>query len=147
MNETLMIKSTFLFMVFWGIGTLMLWMRSRIEIVWKVIATIILAFYLWFFWDELLNGYASFEAGWYAFVINFLRELASLVFINLFFIWPVALFIIFYKADTVGAENLLKFLCILTLVLWIVFIVYFFFSKGIDEFLFQNLKKMVPNAK
>jgi len=147
MNETLMIKSTFLFMVFWGIGILMLWFRSRIEIVWKVIATVILAFYLWFFWDEISSGYTSFTVGWYGFILNFLRELSALVFINLFFIWPLALIIIFYRADTVGAEKLLKFLCVLTLVLWIIFIVYFFFNKGIDEFLFQNLKRMVPHAE
>jgi hypothetical protein len=134
-------------MVFWGIGILMLWFRSRIEIVWKVIATVILAFYLWFFWDEISSGYTSFTVGWYGFILNFLRELSALVFINLFFIWPLALIIIFYKADTVGAEKLLKFLCVLTLVLWIIFIVYFFFNKGIDEFLFQNLKRMVPHAE
>jgi hypothetical protein len=134
-------------MVFWGIGILMLWFRARIELIWKIIATVILAFYFWFFWDEISVGYASFSEGWYGFVLNFLRELSALIFINLFFIWPVALIIIFYKADTVGGEKLLKFLCVLTLVLWVVFIVYFFFSKGIDEFLLQNLKKMVPHAK
>jgi cytosine/uracil/thiamine/allantoin permease len=76
-----------------------------------------------------------------------LKELSALVFVNLFFIWPLALFIIFYKSDAVGAEKLLKFLCVLTLVLWVIFIVYFFFSKGIDHFLFQDLKKMVPDAQ
>jgi len=134
-------------MIFWSIGILMLWFRSRIEVVWKMIATVILAFYFWFFWNEISSGYESFDADWYGFIINFLRELAALVFVNLFFIWPLALIIMFYKSDTVGSEKLLKFLCVLTLVLWVIFIAYFFFSKGIDEFLFQNLKKMMPDAK
>ena len=147
MAEALLIKSTFIFLVFWCIGITMLWFRPRIEMVWKIIATVILLFYIWFFWDEIGRGYNSFTAGWYVSILNFLRELLALVFINLFFIWPLSLILIFYKADSVGAEKLLKFLCVLTLVLWVIFIVYFFFSKGIDEFLFQNLKRMVPNVK
>ncbi len=147
MNEALIIKSVFLFMVLWTIGIAMLWFRPRIEIVWKIIATVILVFYTWFFFDEISSGYNSFSAGWYGFILNFLKEVLSLVFVNLFFIWPLALIIIFYKADAIGAEKLLKFLCVLTLVLWIIFILYFFFSKGIDDFMIKNFKEMVPGAK
>ncbi len=147
MNEALLMKSIFLFIVFWGIGIAMLWFRPRIELVWKIIATVILVFYIWFFYSEISSGYGSFVAGWYGFSITFLKELLSLVFVNLFFIWPAGLILIFYKADAVGAEKLLKFLCVLTIVLWFVFILYFFFSKGIDDFMLQKLKQMVPNAK
>lgn len=147
MSETLLIKSVFLFIIFWGIGIGMLWFRPRIDLVWKIIATVILIFYIWFFFDEIINGYNGFTAGWYGSVLNFLKEVLSLVFVNLFFIWPAALILIFYKADDIGAEKLLKFLCVLTLVLWVIFIMYFFFSKGIDEFMLRNLKEMVPHAK
>ncbi len=147
MNEALIIKSVFLFIVLWGIGIVMLWFRQRIELVWKIIATVILVFYIWFFFDEINSGYNSFTAEWYGFLLNFLKEILSLVFVNLFFIWPLALVLIFYKSDAIGAEKLLKFLCVLTLVLWMIFIVYFFFSKGIDEFMIKNFKEMVPGAK
>lgn len=147
MNEALIIKSVFLFIVLWGIGIVMLWFRQRIELVWKIIATVILVFYIWFFFDEINSGYNSFTGEWYGFLLNFLKEILSLVFVNLFFIWPLALVLIFYKSDAIGAEKLLKFLCVLTLVLWIIFIVYFFFSKGIDEFMIKNFKEMVPGAK
>jgi hypothetical protein len=147
MTDGLLIKSVFLFIIFWGIGVALLWFRPRIEIVWKIIATVIFFFYLWFFFDEFSSGYAAFSVGWYGFVLNFLKELVSLVFVNLFFIWPLALIIIFYKADAIGAEKLIRFLCVLTLVLWVVFILYFFFSRGIDDFLIKNMKEMVPGAK
>jgi hypothetical protein len=147
MSEALIIKSVFLFMVFWGIGIAALWFRPRIEIVWKIIATLILVFYMWFFFDEISSGYNSFAAGWYGFTLNFLKEILSLVFANLFFIWPLALALIFYKADAIGAEKLLRFLCVLTLALWFIFILYYFFSKGIDEFMIKNFKEMVPGAK
>ena len=147
MTDGLLIKSVFLFIIFWGIGIAMLWFRPRVEIVWKIIATVIFFFYVWFFFDEFNAGYNAFSAGWYGFTLNFLKELVSLVFVNLFFIWPLALVIIFYKADAIGAERLLRFLCVLTLVLWVVFILYFFFSRGIDEFLLKNFKEMVPGAK
>jgi len=147
MIDGLLIKSVFLFIIFWGIGIGMLWFRPRIEIVWKIIATIILVFYIWFFFDEISSGYAAFSAGWYNFVVNFLKELISLVYVNLFFIWPVALILIFYKADAIGAERLLRFLCVLTLVIWIVFIVYDFFNRGIDDFMINKMKEMVPGAK
>ncbi|MBN2160633.1 MAG: hypothetical protein JW807_14690 [Spirochaetes bacterium] len=147
MSEMLLIKSVFLFIVFWCIGIGMLWFRPRIELIWKIIATVILLFYIWFFFDEIVSGYNGFTAGWYGTVLNFLKEVLSLVFVNLFFIWPAALILIFYKADSIGAEKLLKFLCVLTLVLWVVFIIYFFFSKGIDDFMLRNLREMVPHAK
>lgn len=147
MIDGLLIKSVFLFIIFWGIGVGMLWFRPRIEIVWKIIATVIFLFYIWFFFDEISSGYAAFSAGWYNFVVNFLKELISLVFVNLFFIWPVALIIIFYKADAIGAEKLLRFLCVLTLAIWIVFIVYDFFNRGVDDFLIHTFKEMVPGAK
>jgi hypothetical protein len=147
MTDGLLIKSVFLFMIFWGAGIAMLWFRPRLELVWKIIATVIFVFYIWFFFDEFSSGFNAFSAGWYGFILNFLKELVSLVFVNLFFIWPLALILIFYKADAIGAEKLLKFLCVLTLVLWVVFILYFFFSRGIDDFLLKNFKEMVPGAK
>lgn len=147
MIDGLLIKSVFIFIIFWGIGIAMLWFRPRIEIIWKIIATVIFLFYIWFFFDEISSGYAAFSAGWYNFVLNFLKELVSLIFVNLFFIWPLALILIFYKADAIGAEKLLRFLCVLTLVIWIVFIVYDFFNRGIDNFLINKFKEMVPGAK
>jgi len=134
-------------MIFWGVGLLMLWIRPRIEIFWKIIATVVGVFYLWFFFDEIQNGFNSFAAGWYLFTIKFLREVITLVFINLFFLWPLCLIIIFYKADDIAAERLLKFICILTLVLWIIFVIYSFYSRGVDAFFYENVKQMVPNAK
>ncbi len=125
----------------------MLWFRPRIEIFWRIVATVILALYAWFFYDQIVSGYNSFMSGWYVFLVNFLKELLALVFASLLIIWPISLIVIFYKSDEIGAERLLKFLCILTLVLWIVVIIYVLFSRGIDNFLFDNLRKMVPGAE
>ena len=145
-NEILMIKSIFLFFSFWGITLLLLWFRPRIEIFWKLIATVIFVFYVWFFFNELVSGYHSFISGWYIAVINFLKEILIITFAGLFIIWPVVLILIFYKTNDMGAEKLLKFLCILTLILWILFIAYFFFSEGIVKFFYETLKKMIPHA-
>ncbi len=147
MNEALIIKSVFIFVSLWGIGIVMLWFRPRIEIFWKIIATLILGFYIWFFFDEIVSGLSTFKSGWAASSLQFLKELITLVFVNMFFFWPLALILIFYKADDIGAEKLLKFLCILTLILWIVFVVYFTFSSGIDKYLYENLKKIIPDAQ
>jgi hypothetical protein len=136
-----------MFLCLWGICVIAIWFRPSIEIFWKILATIILAFYLWFFNEELINGYSSFQKDWYVLFVDFLKELITMTFTTLFFLWPVALIIIFYKADDTGAEKLLKFMCILTLVLWIVLILLVFYDKGIDKFLYENLKKMIPNAK
>ena len=145
-NEILMIKSIFLFFSFWGLTVLLLWFRPRIEIFWKLIATVIFAFYVWFFFNELVNGYHTFTSGWYIAVINFFKEILIITFAGLFIIWPVVLILIFYKANDMGAEKLLKFICILTLILWIIFIIYFFFSEGIVKFFYEILKKMIPHA-
>lgn len=146
MENTLLIKSIFMFVSIWGFTVAVLWFRPRIEIFWKVVATLIFLFYVWFFFEEITKGYNSFIAAWFDVTVYFIKELLALVFVNLFFLWPIALLIIFYKANDIGAEKLLKFMCILTLVLWVVFLVYVYFNQGIDEFLFEKLKKMVPGA-
>jgi hypothetical protein len=147
MNEALIIKSVFIFVSVWGIGIVMLWFRPRIEIFWKIIATLIFGFYIWFFLDEILRGLGTFKSEWYVASLQFLKEFITLVFVNMFFFWPLALILIFYKADDIGAEKLLKFLCLLTLILWIVFVIYFYFSSGIDKYLYENLKKIIPDAQ
>jgi len=147
MNEAIIIKTIFIFMAFWLIGVVLLWFRPRLEVFWKIIATLLFGFYLWFFFDEIHSGFLSFKGTWLSFSLHFLKELLTLVFVNLFFLWPLSLILIFYKADDLGAERLLKFMSILTLVLWIIFIVYFFYSRGIDTFFYKNLKQILPNVK
>ena len=147
MNEIMVTKSLFFFMIFWSIGLVLLWFRPRVEIFWKIIASLIFGFYVWFFFSELSAGFSSLQQGWYDFTIKFFKEALVLVFMNLFFIWPLALVIIFYKADDLGAERLLKVVSLCTMILWVVFIVYFIFNKGVDNFLFEQLKKMIPHAK
>lgn len=145
-QETLLIKSLFFFSVFWGLAILLLWFRPRIEIFWKIIATLIFAFNAWFFFDAIREGFNSFTAGWYAALLIFLKESLLVTFINTFYLWPIVLVVIFYKADDMGAEKLLKFMSVLTLVLWILFVVYFYFHSGIDTFLYEKLKKMIPGG-
>ena len=147
MNETLIIKSVFIFISIWGLGIILLWFRPRIEIFWKIIATLILGFYVWFFFDEILSGFDAIKSNWHISSLHFLKELVTLIFVNMFFFWPVCLILIFYKADDIGAERLLKFICLLTLILWIIFVVYFYFSTGINKYLYENLKKIIPNVK
>ncbi len=147
MNEALIIKSVFIAMTLWTLSIVLLWFRPRIEIFWKFIATFIFIFYLWFFKSELISGFETFISSWYISLLNFFVEGVTVAFVNLFFLWPFLLIFIFYKADDMGAERLLKFISILTLVLWIIFVVYMYFHTGIDKFLFENLKKMIPHAK
>ena len=146
-SDILVIKSIFLFFSFWGLSILLLWFRPRIEFFWKLVASLIFCFYVWFFFPELKAGFSTFRVSWYVSILDFLKEILTIIFTGLFIIWPAALIRIFYKADDMGAEKLLRFLCLLTLVLWILFIIYFFFSAGIDNFFYENLRKMVPNAK
>lgn len=146
MENALLIKSIFMFIVIWGMSAVFLWFRPRLEIFWKITATLIFLFYVWFFWTEINRGYQAFSAAWYEASIYFIKEVIALVFVNLFFLWPVTLILIFYKANDMGAEKLLKFMCVLTLVLWIVFLAYVYFNQGVDRFLIEKLKKMIPGA-
>jgi len=145
-SNILVIKSIFIFFSLWGLSLVLLWFRPRVEVFWKIIATLILGFYVWFFFAELKSGFQVFTASWYVSILDFLKEILTIVFTGMFIIWPAALVIIFYKADDIGAERLLKFLCMLTLVLWLLFIIYLFFSAGIDRFFYEHLRKMVPHA-
>lgn len=145
-NDVLMIKSIFLFFSVWGLAILLLWFRPRIELFWKIIASLIFFFYVWFFFNELTVAFTSFKAGWYISFIEFFKELLIIAFAGMFIIWPLALIIIFYKANDTGAEKMLRFLCLLTISLWIIFIIYFFFNQGIEKFFYEILQKMIPKA-
>ncbi len=147
MEKALLVKSIFFFIALWGLTTIFLWFRPRIEFFWKIVATLILGFYIWFFWKEISGGYAAFTADWYPMTVDFLKELVALAFVNLFFFWPLALLIVFYKADEMGAERLLKLMCLVTLVLWVIFVSYVYYDKGIDKFLYENLREMIPDAR
>ncbi len=147
MDNAILIKSIFMFILLWGFGIVFICFRPKLELYWKIAATLIFLFYIWFFYDELTRGYTAFTASWFNVTVYFLKELFALVFVNLFFLWPLTLVIVFYKANDMGAERLLKFMCILTIVLWILFLIYVYYNRGIDQFLMDKFKKMVPGAK
>lgn len=147
MSEFIITKSIMFFMFFWTISIFFLWLRPRIEIFWKIIATLIYILYVWFFWDDVVSGYALFKAKWFVVTLAFLKELLVLVFVNLFLIWPLLLIYIFYKADDIGAERLLKFFVIFSVVIWIVLVLYVYFSGNIEVYLLENFRKMLPGEK
>ncbi len=134
-------------MIIWGISVIFLWFRPKIEFIWKIITFLIFAFYAWFFSEEITKGLIEFKADWFSSIMIFLKEIIFVIFYLLFIIWPIFLIIIFYKADDFGAERMLKFICIFTVILWIIIVSYVFYQKGIDEFLFQKFKTVIPFVK
>ncbi len=149
MDKPIIIKSIFMFVCLWGIGIMLLWFRRNIEMFWKIVATLILGFYIWFFFEEISRGYAAFMAaeGWQKVTINFLKELTAIIYSTLFFLWPLSLIIIFYKSSEAGAQRLLKFMCIVTLTIWIIYVIYAYYDKGLNDFIEKNLKQVIPKLK
>ena len=147
MEKILLDKSSSIFIAIWGLSIAFLWFRPRIEIFWKIIATLIFTFYIYFFMEQITRGFNLIQTDWYTVIISFIKDLIKLIFLNLFLLWPVTLIVIFYKSNDMGSERLLKFMCILTIVIWIILLVYVYHTKGINEFLFDKLKDMVPYAK
>lgn len=146
MEKALIIQSVAIFIFLWGIAAVFLLFRPKIEFFWKLAAILIFLFYIWFFYDEIAKGLSAVKADWYVQAVTFLKELLVLLFLSLFALWPVFLFVIFYKSDDIAAENILKFMCVFTVVVWIIFVVYVFYDKKIDAFLYQKLRDMVPFA-
>jgi hypothetical protein len=147
MSENIILQSIFVFVIIWGIGILLLWFRPRVEVFWKIIGTLIFCFYIVFFFDAIQRGINNFLTSWASFSVLFLKEFLVLLFVNLFLFWPVSLILIFYKADDIGAERLLKFLCILTLVLWVIVLIYLYFDRGVDSHIIDNIRKLFPDGQ
>ena len=141
MNEVISINTIFLYMCFWFIGLIMMLSRPRVEVVWKIIACVIFALFIFILFDEFKLGLNRFISGWYIYSLQFFKELLMYLFSSLFFLWPLALTIVFYKADALGSEKILKFMCLLTLVLLLISLIYAYNSKGIDRFLIHHIKK------
>ncbi|MBN1499270.1 MAG: hypothetical protein JW982_03900 [Spirochaetes bacterium] len=147
MEQNIILKSISIFIFLWSISIVFLWFRPKIEFFWKIIATAILLLFFYFFKKEIMAGYAAFTADWYNALITFLREILLLLFYNLFIFWPLALIIIFYKADDIGAERLLKFMCVFTLMLCVVILGYVYYKEGVDRFIYEKLIDVIPFAK
>ena len=141
MNEVISINSIFMYMCLWFIGLMMILSRPRVEIVWKIISCFIFALFIFLLFDEFKSGYNRFISGWYIYSLQFFKEFIMYLFSSLFFLWPLCLVIVFYKSDAIGSEKILKFMCLLTLVLLIISLIYAYYSKGIDKFLIDNIKK------
>ena len=146
MSEFFILRTSIIFLGFWSLGIVLLWFRPRIEIFWKIIATLILAFVIYLCIDILQNDLDRFFENGINSLFLFLKEFFALLLLNLFFLWPVALVLIFYKADDIGAERLLKFMSIITLILLIIAFVYVFFSEGADQQILDNIKKIIPDG-
>lgn len=147
MENLFLVRSIMIFMAFWGLGILLLWFRPRIDIFWKIVATLIFAFYCWFFFAEISQNYLAIRHDWFTFVVQFLMDFGTLLFSNLFLFWPILLVVIFYKSDDFGAERLLKFVVIFSLLLWFFMIAYVYYYKGINSFMFDKLREMIPYAR
>jgi hypothetical protein len=142
MEKALILKSLHIFMALWGIALLFLFFRPKIDFFWKFIALLLFSFYLFIFYDEVKAGYQSFIGHWDVELVIFLKEFLKIIFITLFLLWPVTLVIIFYRADDMGAEQLLKFMCVLTLLVWMIFILIIMFNKGYDVFFYEKLREI-----
>jgi hypothetical protein len=68
-NNVLILKSIFLFFSIWTVAIILLWIRPRIELFWKLVATLIFIFYIWFFFNELTSSFTAYKAGWYVAII------------------------------------------------------------------------------
>lgn len=147
MDESIVIRSVFIFMCLWTLSLLFVWFRSGISIIWKTASTAVFGFYCWFFRSEILSGFRNFCSTWYISLLDFFSEFTDLIFCSLFFLWPLSLFLCFIKADDIGSEKLMKFMCIFTAVLWLLFLVRFNFGDELRNFFYVTLREMVPFAE
>lgn len=146
MESIIILQSLHIFILIWAISAVLLLFRPRISLVWKVAALLLLLFYIWFFKEEIYKAIVLLKTDWFTSLVTFLKEFLFLLFYLLFIFWPLALVVVFYHSDDIGAERLLRFMVILTLVVWVCIISYVFLKKGIDQFIYQKLIKLVPFA-
>jgi hypothetical protein len=147
MSELLTINAVFVYMCLWALGLVMMWLRGRIELGWKLIASAIFLFYIILLNKELQTGYERFMADAYIQTMHFLKEFVMYLFSSIFFLWPLSLIVVFYKSSDYGSEKLLKFMCVLTLVLLVIGVIYAYHSHDIDTFLFKNFRKLFDSVK
>ncbi len=143
-EKIFILKYLFILTSIWGLCILFLWFRPRIEIFWKIVATLLLAFYIIFFYEKLKIGFEMFQKDCFTALFNFIKEFLVILYILLVLVWPVSLIMIFYKSDDIAAERLLKFMCIFTLLTWTISILYILYNKNVDIFFYDMLKKILP---
>ncbi len=144
MESIIILKTVFIFIVLWGLAAAFLIFRPRVSFIWKIAAIMLYAFYVWYFREDIMSGYGSFTQDWFGTLILFAKEIMFLMFYLLFVFWPISLVIIFYKADDLGAQNLLKFMVIYTLIVWVIITIYAFNKKVIDSTLYETLTGWIP---
>lgn len=147
MSEIFSLNAIFFFVCIWGCCLGLVWFRPRLEARWKIFATVLFLIMIYLVFSQLSNAWHQFTLGWHVYILQFLRELMMYLFSSLLFLWPLALVLIFYKADAMAAERLLVFMCIFTVVLFVMAVAYTYYSKGIDSFLLENLRELMKDVK
>lgn len=129
--------------LFWFCGLTLVLFRSDFEFVWKIIFVFVFIFYFFQYFPELKASYERLTASYPVEILSWIYGVGKGFYFFLWFLWPVALFRIFYSASPQVSKSVAKALVSVTLIYWGGFILYNNFSPEVDGFLNTTFLKFL----
>ncbi|MEM7181541.1 MAG: hypothetical protein AAF518_11555 [Spirochaetota bacterium] len=129
--------------VFWGIGLVLSFFRSSIELIWKAFFLLIYFFYFSLFYGEISQGYQRLVNNYPYEIVNYIYGLGKTYFYTLLLLWPLVLIRIYYSASEILSYAIIKALVLATLVYWAGFAIWLVFYKQITYFLETRLVELL----
>lgn len=116
----------FIFIVLWGIFSLLNLLHKGISILWRILVLIIFLMFTFFHFSIIFDLYRMIFNEPMLFLKNILLELVLIIShfdIVLYLLWPILLIYSFFSAREKKSIEYIKFLITITLMFWIIYFV------------------------
>ncbi|MCZ8157312.1 MAG: hypothetical protein O9264_14380 [Leptospira sp.] len=125
----------------WFIGLLLTFFRRDLEPHWKFFFFLVFCFYMVQFFPEFWAGVARWKANPKTELLSWLSALGNATYVFLFLLWPLVLVRIYYSAANNLSKTLIPLLSYGTVIYWVLFLLWSYYSKEWNEF----LEKFISN--
>ncbi len=130
--------------ILWFLAVLFWLLRRGIELIWKLAAVAAFAAHLYFQYPVFLKVWQEIESDYVQFLMKFTVSLGKTFFELWSAIWMIVMVAVFYMVNELAAEKWVKTLFFLTLLVWAIWFVNFFYGKEIGEYLGKEIPAFFP---
>ncbi|MDZ4727877.1 MAG: hypothetical protein SH817_17095 [Leptospira sp.] len=125
----------------WFIGLLLTFFRRDLEPHWKFFFFLVFCFYMVQFFPEFWAGIGRWKLNPKQELLTWISAMGNAFYVFLFLLWPIVLVRIYYSASNNLSKTLIPVLAYGTVVYWVLFLLWSYYSKEWNEFLQSIINK------
>jgi hypothetical protein len=126
-------------LIIWFLAIFFIFFKKELELTYKLFFLVVFLLYSFHFQDEIIHSYIRLKTSTPREIISWFYGLGKATYFFLILAWPLALIRLYYSAAYTFSELSLLTLSVVTILYWIFFLLYSYFSTSIDHFLLNIL--------